>query len=271
MVRQSVNLGMVNMTASRADPDGAKALARGLALLRLVFVDRGRTRLAELAAGLGLPRTTMYRLVAELQRQGLVIRVARGRYDIGLALADPDPAITRNGQLARVAREPLKRLVGRIGLTAHLGVFENDMVTYLVKSPSPDPAARFTREGGQLEAYCSGVGKVLLAALPDAALAAYLAAGPFIPFTHRTITELDALAACLDQVRRQGWAIDDEEAADGLRCLAVPLTLSGGAPIAAISASMAADPDPRRDAAVLSALHACADEIASALGSAPSA
>lgn len=249
-----------------SDSDGAKSFARGLALLRLVLIDRGQTRLTKLAAGLALPRTTAHRLIAELQRQGLVIRVARGRYDVGLALADLAPDITRNGQLTLAAREPLKRLVDRIGLTAHLGVFENDMVTYLIKVPSADPTVQFTCEGGQLEAYCSGIGKVLLAALPNAALAAYLAAGPFVPFTHRTIIEPDALESCLDQVRVQGWAIDNEEAADGLLCLAAPVALSVGVPIAAISVSMPADRGHRSDAAVLSALRACADEITSAFG-----
>ena len=91
----------------------------------------------------------------------------------------------------------------------------------------------------QLEAYCSAIGKVLFAHLPEAERERYLAGGPFVPLTARTIVDPARLRGELDAIRICGFAIDDEEIAPGLRCMAVPLRNSDGAVQAAISVSQA--------------------------------
>jgi DNA-binding IclR family transcriptional regulator len=117
-----------------------------------------------------------------------------------------------------------------------LGTLEGDMVTYRIKT-GEGAGDLFTRVGMQLEAYCSGIGKVLLAWLPAGEREAYLATGPFPPLTARTITEPDALRRELAQVREQGYAMDDGEIAEGLQCIAVPVRSSDGRVLAALSAS----------------------------------
>jgi DNA-binding IclR family transcriptional regulator len=105
---------------------------------------------------------------------------------------------------------------------AHLGVFEGGMVSYLAKSGS-SRIARFTREGTQLDAYCSALGKVLLAHLPASERNAYLSGGPFPKLTNQTITDPEELSVHLRQVRRQSYAIDDREFAEEVMCIAVPV------------------------------------------------
>jgi DNA-binding IclR family transcriptional regulator len=118
----------------------------------------------------------------------------------------------------------------------HLGSFEGEMVTYRAKAGDPKNGL-FTEVGGQLEAYCSGIGKVLLAHLPDEELAAYLANGPFYALTVNTITDAGALSAELKRVRAEGMAFDREEVEDGLNCVAVPLFVPDGSVPLALSAS----------------------------------
>lgn len=249
--------------------DGAAALSKGLLLLRAIVADRGVTNVGVLGEKLGLSRTTVHRMITELQRHGLVMRTRRGRYGPGLGLLELSSGLSVQGQLAEAARQPLRQLVEACGLTAHLGVMQNDMVTYLVKSPGRSAAVIFTREQGQLEAYCSGIGKILLAHLPDQERAAYLAGGPFVPLTSRTLVDPAHLAEALDLVRANGFASDEGEIADGLRCLAVPVRNPHGRVAAAVSVSMMNGDRTPGDAALLSLLRETAAEIGERLTSRP--
>ena len=255
--------------ALKALPSGAAALEKALILFNRIVNDRGNTKLADLAANLALPRSTLYRLTAVLEGAGLIARLERGRYVAGLPLVDSLRGISVASQLARLCRPSLRRLAQTCGATAHLGVMENDMVTYLVKetASTAHAAAFFTRENSQLEAYCSAVGKVLLAWLPDAARVRYLDGAPFVPMTQRTLTDPRALQACLKAVRAEQFARDDGEISDDLYCLAVPLWTNVEPMIAAISLSF-----PRRDGqqdddgAYLAKLRTCAAELSLKLG-----
>jgi DNA-binding IclR family transcriptional regulator len=110
------------------------------------------------------------------------------------------------------------------------------MVTYRIKT-GRGAHDLFTRTGLQLEAYCSGIGKVLLAHLPVAERHAYLAAGPFVALTSHTITDPARLAVALDAVRAEGFATDLGEIVEDLQCLAVPVRQPDGRVRAAISVS----------------------------------
>jgi DNA-binding IclR family transcriptional regulator len=226
-------------TPSHSPDQTAASLEKALTLFGRIAQDRGSTSLTKLVADLELPRSTLYRLVSALQDFGFITRGSRGFYDIGLPLVETLNGIQPATHLARISRPALQELADLCGATAHLGVLENDMVTYLVKVRGKGAAADavFTRENAQLEAYCSGIGKVLLAALPETVCEQYLAAGPFVALTSRTITDSHRLRDCLQRVREEGFARDDGEVADNLFCLAVPLKRADGAVFAAISIS----------------------------------
>jgi len=242
-------------------------MEKALTLFSRILHDRGRTPLKDLAADLALPRSTLYRLTGTLQEFGLVTRSARGHYDIGIPLAQALHGVTPNSQRARLSRPALQRLADACRATAHLGVLEDGMVTYLVKAigRAANAESVFTRENAQLEAYCSGIGKVLLAWLPENQRAQYLAAGPFVALTAHTISNPNILREALRDVRAQGFAKDDGEAAENLFCLAVPLTQAGGTVEAAISISFPRAECAARDmAADLAQLRRCAARLGSA-------
>lgn len=220
------------------------ALERGLALLAAIARDGAQRSALDIGQALGLPIATTHRLAATLAKSGYLHRVRRGHFVAGPALLAVSDAVSVHAAAAEAARPVLAKLAQRTGLTAHLGHLENNMVTYLIKEG--DAAGLFTREGIQLEAYCSGIGKVLLAHLPEKDQAAYLASAPFIALTPRTITDPEALRQAFGCIREKGYAMDDEEVVSGLTCLAVPVPGAGGATSFAISVSGAGNWPARR-------------------------
>lgn len=213
-----------------------KSLEKALALLEKIATDGGEGSLSTLAADLGLPLSTAHRIAATLERHGFVTRLQRGHYLPGPRLLRLTAADGLNRVIVGVGRPIIARLAKQARCTAHLGVFEDGMVTYLLKSEHSS-AEVFTREGTQLEAYCTGIGKVLLAALPAQQLEDYLKTGPFIRLTDRTLIEPTALRAELVTVKQQSYAMDDAEMDVDLACLAVPVRSAEGDVIAAISIS----------------------------------
>lgn len=212
------------------------ALEKAFTLLTAVAESRGRQSLPVLAERAKLPLSTAHRLIATLEGLGLIVREKKGRYYIGPMVMDLIRNITPHDVMARVSRPFLRELARRFRMTAHLAVFEGEMVTYLAKENVGRSTVQ-TIEGSQLEAYCSGLGKVLLAHLPERERERYLAAGPFVPLTDRTITDPAALREELHRVIRRGYALDDGEILETLRCIAVPLKDQYGRTCAALSVS----------------------------------
>jgi DNA-binding IclR family transcriptional regulator len=216
----------------------AALVGKAMTLLEILGAE-GTCSISSLAERAGLPLATTHRIVRTLIDRDYVTCVARSRYMLGTAVLHLGAAISVRQLLAEAARPLLRDLSTREGLHTYLAVLEDDMVTYLVKSSSGQhPYA--SAEGLQLEAYCTGVGKVLLAHLPPEALQSYLRQGELVALTANTITSPGALRKELDRVREQGWSVDREETMAGLQCVAVPIRSSSGDVCAAISASGAA-------------------------------
>ena len=218
------------------------ARGRTLALLEAVIADGGRSSVAALARATGVPVATAHRQVVSLVAAGYLGLSDRGRYIPGPRLLGLVHRLDVRQVIVNIASLPLHELAVDTGCVVQLGTFENDMVTYRIKT-GEGAGSLFTRVGMQLEAYCSGMGKVLLAHLPEAQRRAYVAGGPFVALTARTITDPAELDDELGRVRSRGYAIDDGEIADGLVCVAVPIQAPDGQVHAAISVSRTSSAD----------------------------
>lgn len=212
------------------------SLTRTLDTLELIVRSGPVRTVTSIADELGQPVATVHRQVRTLVEAGFLARLHNGRHAPGPRLAAMVRHVDEAELAVGVAAPVLADLACRLGSVMQLGTFENDMVTYRVKA-GRGSASLFTRVGMQLEAYCSGIGKVLLAHLPSDARESYLASGPFPALTPRTIVDPAQLRDELVRVRERGYAIDDGEIAPGLRCIAVPVTHPDGRVLAAISAS----------------------------------
>lgn len=236
-------------------------MTRAATLLSTILADCGEHPLETHARALSIPRSTAYRTVKTFVSTGLLTPVGGGRFIAAFGLVRSAGRISPNEVLSAASRPIIRRLSRDCGTTAHLGVLDGDMVTYILKEERK--VKLFTREGGQLEAYCSAIGKVLLAHLPESELEAYLESDYFVPLTRHTIVTPKELRIELAQVARLGYALDREEVAEGMVCQAVPIRHEGSV-VAAISLSRISD-TPCRDDLVM--LRQCAERIERRLGS----
>jgi IclR family acetate operon transcriptional repressor len=239
---------------------GPAATDKALELLEAVARAPGSS-LTQLAEQCGIPFSTSHRLAQTLVARGFVVALGRGRYHLGPTALLLGARTSMNELLRELARPVLQQLARECRAHAHLAVYEGEMVTYLVKQ-------RFGRvrmpseEGAQLEAYCSSVGKVLLAHLDDVALQRYFANGALVALTPNTIVDEAGLRASLKTVRKQRWATDVGEIEPDVACLAVPVLGADDEVCAALSVSLReSPPDERRLLPFLAPLRAAADAI----------
>lgn len=191
---------------------------------------------SELSRRANLPEASGYRLIQTLQDIGALVRGPRGRHRPGLLLS-LSHNVTINDLLRDAGQSLMSELAKRLHLTVHLGVLEQGMVTYVAKVSVPGAFPVHTRVGAQLEAYCSGLGKVLLAALPEQEVDSFVMDGELIALTPHTITTKSGLRAELKRVREHGYALDDREHQANMRCIAVPVLDREGRAVAALSAT----------------------------------
>lgn len=197
-------------------------LIKGLGLLRAIVADNAHSSLTEIARAVAMPLATAHRLAVTLEAEKFLSRVGKGYYKAGPALNLLVDMATPIQPLAARLRRPLARLSRESGAFVHYGVLEEGMVTYLVREPNASESL-FTVETMQLEAYCSAIGKVLLAALPKDDLEAYLEGGPFIALTANTITDPARLRSEIARVREERLGYDRREIREDLFCIAVPV------------------------------------------------
>lgn len=217
---------------------------------------------AELGRRAHLSQAAAHRLMRTLEEIGVVIRNPRGCYRPGMLLAWLSKDVTI-GDLVRVAsHDEITNLAVQMRAIVHVGILENGMVTYTAKAGDPACIPILTQVGSQLEAYCSAVGKVLLASLPAEQLEEFLRDGRFVALTDRTITDVADLRSEISKVREQGYAIDDREISQNLYCIGVPILDPHGNTIAAISvADTPAHVNPQRDDKVRHELFSAAAAI----------
>ncbi len=242
------------------------ALGRSLAMLEAILADRDGRSVAAIAQGIGLPGATAHRQVTTLVAERFLARLPGGRLGPGPRLVALLQLVDAKQVIAAAAAPVLHRLAKELRCVVQLGTLENDMVTYRIKT-GQGAGDFFTRVGLQLEAYCTGIGKVLLAHLPEAQREAYLAAESFPALTRHTITDPARLRAELRRVFAQGFARDNEEIAEGLVCIAVPIRGPDEGVSAAISASWALPMSGLAgEQAILASLRTAADHIEHAIG-----
>lgn len=215
----------------------ANALARGLALLEMLAEAPEPLTLNEFNDATALPKSTLVRLLAVLTEMEYIVRVdERPAYRLGHKVQGLASAYVSTLDLTVVAESYLKPVAEQTGQTANLGVLDGDQVLHICVA-EPDRPLRFTTMlGARDHTYCTGLGKVLLSALPAEQLGQVLPPEPFHAFTEHTLTTRAELQRDLDRVNRRGYALDDNERNTGLRCVAVGVHVDGRV-MAAVSVS----------------------------------
>ena len=215
-----------------------QSVERALELFGAVVRADGAVGISELSATSGLAVGTVHRLVATLAAHGYVRQDPDSRrYTVGYAAFDLASRIRRQSGLLTEAEPYLRELVDLTGESANLAVLDGDAAMYVAHVPSPRTVRMFTEAGNRSPLHASGTGKVLLANLPDEGRESLLVGLSLQRHTARTIVDADALRVELLGVRRAGFALDNGEFEEGVRCIAIPVRDGSGAVVAAVSVS----------------------------------
>ncbi|MEU7433884.1 IclR family transcriptional regulator [Streptomyces sioyaensis] len=210
-------------SAAEAKPagGGVQSLERAFDLLERMADAGGEVGLSELSSSSGLPLPTIHRLMRTLVACGYVRQQPNRRYALG-------PRLIRLGEsasrlLGTWARPFLARLVEETGETANMALLDGDEIVYVAQVPSRHAVRMFTEVGRRVLPHSTGVGKALLAHHSPEEVRALLGRTGMPAATEKTITEPDRFLEALADVRRLGYAVDDNEQEIGVRCLAVPV------------------------------------------------
>jgi len=190
----------------------------------------------DIGAELGLTRQTVHRFIHQLEQVGLVRRdIERERYDVGPALAEMGFMALTNSQYARLRRVMMERLVANVRETSNLGVLDGYEVVYVDRVECDWPLRLQIVVGGRVPAYCTAIGKLLLAHLSERRMDTYLGLSPLERLTPNTICDPDAFRREMALIRERGYSINNQEDIEGLLGVAVPVRDVEGAVIAGLS------------------------------------
>jgi DNA-binding IclR family transcriptional regulator len=211
------------------------AAAKALELLSVFSFREPRLSLADLAKRTGIPRATAFRLLSTLEQSGFLAK-EHGAYQLGIKCFVLGNIVAGGLDLRETAHPHLVALRDATRETTQIAILDHWQVVYLERMLSPLPAAFMrSRSGAILPAYCTGLGKTLLAYRPEAEVAAWAPTQKFTALTPNTITTAKRLLRELAVIREQGYGVDDEEREKGVCCIAAPVRNHTGEVVAAIS------------------------------------
>ncbi len=244
-----------------------QSFARGLEVIRSFSAQAPQQTLSEVAARAGLTRAGARRILLTLQTLGYVesdgklFRLTPRILDLGFAYLSSMP-------IWDLAEPVMEGLVEQVRESCSAAVLDGTDIVYVLRVSTHKIMRNALGVGSRLPAYCTSMGRMLLAGLPDDEVLRRLEASPREARTRHTVTEVDALFARVVQARRQGWCLINQELEEGLVSMAAPLTNRAGHTVAAINISGQANRTPAKlmHDSMLPALLQAAQAISRLLG-----
>lgn len=216
------------------------ALARAHEIVKLVSERPSHYKLIDLSRELDIHKSSMYSLLQTMERLGWLSKDEMDRYQLGAFFGRMGHLYFRHQDLVRHFHREAAIVKSRIEETLQLGRLEGRDVFYLAKEEAPAPVRLMTEPGMTWAAYATGLGKAMLAYKDDAEVRRLYPESDLHAFTAHTIRSTDDLLRELAEVRKQGVAMDEEEAVIGFCCAAAPIRDASGKVIAAVSCSIPA-------------------------------
>lgn len=223
------------------------AATRALRILRFLAAQPHPVPLGVITRELDLPRSTGYHLLNAMIEEGFVVHLAdEGRYGLGVAAFEVGGGYARQEPLQRITRRHVAALADRTGASAHLAVSHGRDVLYVVQERAPGRPPLVTEVGVRLPAHLTATGRAILAALPaNQVRALYPDRSAFVERRGNGPTSPAMLRRLLGDVRRRGYAVEDEEVTEGLASVAAPVLDHNDHPVAGIAVTF--DRDLPRD------------------------
>jgi DNA-binding IclR family transcriptional regulator len=223
----------------KEESQSVKSAQRTLEILEVVARYRDGVSFVELAEVLPYPKSSLHGLLQTIMAmKWLTFDPAQRLYSIGVKPWEVGQSFLRSRELVVRARQYLREANRELDETVQLAILDDLDVVYIDKVEGMRPLRLISNVGSRLPAYVTGIGKALLAGLSDPVLQSRFAGTQLEGYTAKTITSGDQLIQVLHEVRRQGYAVDDEEYSHGVYCVAVPIRDKSGAVVAAMSCSV---------------------------------
>jgi len=240
-----------------------QSLDRGLQILETVGRSSSPVSLAQLTGVIGIDRSSVFRLANTLKRRGFLAYPASGKdYVLGTALWRLSRQYDWSGMLATIAHEHLQMLASATGETAHLAIREGTKALFIDHAATNHVIAISGQTGELVPLYCTSHGKALLADFDESALRQLFGRKPLARHTKSTLKTVAQLALACAEIRARGFATDNSEFLEGVRCVAAPIRDKEGVLLASIGISAPATRFPAsRQAQVAAQVTRIAAEI----------
>ncbi len=223
-------------TANPVSAYTVKSLVKALNILEVLAEEEPPYTLTQLSRRLHLHVSTVHRLLVNLVRHGFVeVDAGTGGYQLSFRVLRMGLCVLDRLDFRQAALPLLRELNQQTKETVHLAILQGTQAISIEKFDSPQPVGLDARLGGLMPLYCTGVGKTLLAYQGDDFLEKLAQSPGFARLTPHTLTGLPEVRKELEQIREQGFALDQEEAVEGLRCVAGPVFDHTGQIVAAFS------------------------------------
>lgn len=245
-----------------------QSVAHALMVMDMLARENREMSLTEIANTMGWPKSTVHGLIATMRDYSYIDQSPiSGRYRLGVRLFELGNTVARSWDIRTLALPAMQDLNNRLGEMVQLATEDKGEVLYIEKLDSTHLMKIVSGVGARLPMHCTGLGKVLLAYKSPSEIKWILSKHGMAPMTARTITDREALERELIIIRRRGYAVDDRESMDSLRCVAAPIFDSEGDVKYAISVSGFANNFQReRMEMVRDMLLVVADSISYAMG-----
>lgn len=219
------------------DPNFMTSLARGLIVIQAFSQATPQMTISQLSVKTGLSRAAVRRCLYTLTKLGFAGAEDGSRYSLRPRLLTLSQTYTTSNSLSSAAQPILERMSATLRESFSVATLDGDDIVYIARTVGTRVMAVDLHIGSRLPAYCTSMGRVLLAYLPPEELEAYLARAVLTAHTTRTITSVEKLRLALRNVRRNGYALVDQELEVGLRSLAVPVYGPSGRVAATVNLS----------------------------------
>ena len=219
------------------DPNFMTSLARGLIVIQAFTQQNPQMTISQLSVRTGLSRAAVRRCLYTLTKLGFAGAEDGSRYSLRPRMLTLSHTYTASNTLSSAAQPILERMSATLRESFSVATLDGDDIVYVARTTVNRVMAVDLHIGSRLPAYCTSMGRILLAYLPPEQLEAYLARVALTPFTTRTVTSIEKLRLLLRTTRRNGYALCDQEYEVGLRSLAVPVLAPNGRAVATINLS----------------------------------
>jgi PcaR/PcaU/PobR family beta-ketoadipate pathway transcriptional regulator len=217
---------------------GIQSVSRALSILELFSDKRPSLSVSQVAELTGLNRATCYRFCQTLRQLGYLEELDDRRFRPGLKAVSLAYSALSSRELPELAQPYLRQLREDVNETVNMGLLDDTEVVYVARVLSDHLISLRLYVGSRLPAFASSLGRAQLAFLPEEEAEDIIARSRRVPLTEHTIVDRRRLTTELRKIRKQGYAVNDQEVADGLRGVAAPVLAASGRPIAAINISI---------------------------------